>query len=343
MTTTATSSPVFVGGYPRSGTTLLASLLDSHPQMMVYPRETHFFRYVLPLFRDDPARALDFLIWDTSQVAWYVSGLYNDGAQLAQFHSNLRARFAQSGGTAADLLQSLMQAHAHVTSQEDRPYWLEKTPHNERYADLIFRWFPRAKILYVIRDPRATFASIREWQRARQQKPMHVVRFCVEWAVSEQAHQRNMQRYAAQIVGYEDLVRSPRDTLAHICQFLGIAFDETLLKPTFGGADFTGFSSYSTYQTQFKQIDPSSLHRWQQTLAPADIAVLDSLLAKPMATYGYERFSAAPPARLRAVLSLYRLVFSAARPVVASPARERLRSLLREPATQLDEYRKQAS
>jgi hypothetical protein len=33
----------FIAGYPKSGTTLLLSLLDNHPQLVVVPEETLFF------------------------------------------------------------------------------------------------------------------------------------------------------------------------------------------------------------------------------------------------------------------------------------------------------------
>jgi hypothetical protein len=34
----------FVAGQAKSGTTLLAALLDSHPELLVLPQETAYFR-----------------------------------------------------------------------------------------------------------------------------------------------------------------------------------------------------------------------------------------------------------------------------------------------------------
>jgi hypothetical protein len=39
--------PVFICGHPRSGISLLRNLLDGHPQLVVYPEETSFFRRYL--------------------------------------------------------------------------------------------------------------------------------------------------------------------------------------------------------------------------------------------------------------------------------------------------------
>src|SRR4030067_1920533 len=40
--------PVFICGHPKAGTSLLRAVLDSHPQLVVYPEETVFFRRTLP-------------------------------------------------------------------------------------------------------------------------------------------------------------------------------------------------------------------------------------------------------------------------------------------------------
>src|SRR5512139_3164150 len=41
-------SPVFIAGHPKSGTSLLRSVLDSHPELVAYPEESQFFRRYLP-------------------------------------------------------------------------------------------------------------------------------------------------------------------------------------------------------------------------------------------------------------------------------------------------------
>ena len=38
-------APLFICGCPKSGTTLLRSLFDGHPERLVFPMEMKFFRY----------------------------------------------------------------------------------------------------------------------------------------------------------------------------------------------------------------------------------------------------------------------------------------------------------
>ena len=51
--------PVFICGHPKAGTSLLRNLMDSHPQLVVYPEESVFFRKFLPLLKNDGAAPLD--------------------------------------------------------------------------------------------------------------------------------------------------------------------------------------------------------------------------------------------------------------------------------------------
>jgi hypothetical protein len=330
-------TPIFIGGYPRSGTTLLTSLLDSHPDLLVYPRETQFFKQVLPLFRRDPALARDFLIWDTAQSSWYATHLYGEGKDVGQFQAHLRALFAQLGGSPKALLQAIMLAHAEVTGQAHKRAWVEKTPHNELFATTIFGWFPNAKLIYIVRDPRATFASVRGFQKIMRQPQMSALRFCAEWRTSLLTNRRNVLRFPTLTVKYEDLVEAPQVAIGDICSFLGITFQDSLLQPTFDGADFTGFSSYSSFATQFKTIDRSSLAKWKEVLPPQDVRTIDYLLARDLAALGYaaEGVAASP-----AMALLYDAPFRLGQAILRAPEpiRRVVRAVVGSPPNRVDQY-----
>src|SRR4030042_5008973 len=49
--------PVFICGHPKAGTSLLRAVLDSHPQLVVYPEETKFFRSTLPQLNGEAIEA----------------------------------------------------------------------------------------------------------------------------------------------------------------------------------------------------------------------------------------------------------------------------------------------
>src|SRR5437667_53923 len=51
--------PCFIAGQAKSGTTLVAALLDSHPELLVLPQETAYFPTVLRKYRDAARSARD--------------------------------------------------------------------------------------------------------------------------------------------------------------------------------------------------------------------------------------------------------------------------------------------
>src|SRR5258708_19518196 len=56
----------FIAGQAKSGTTLVAALLDSHPELLVLPQETAYFPTVLRKYRDADRRAQwDYLTKET--------------------------------------------------------------------------------------------------------------------------------------------------------------------------------------------------------------------------------------------------------------------------------------
>src|SRR5258708_39878627 len=56
----------FIAGQAKSGTTLVAALLDSHPELLVLPQETAYFPTVLRKYRDADRRSqCDYLTEET--------------------------------------------------------------------------------------------------------------------------------------------------------------------------------------------------------------------------------------------------------------------------------------
>ena len=103
-----------------------------------------------------------------------------------------------------------------------RRRWLEKTPEHLMHLNSVFRLYPKAQVLIVLRDGRDVGASlfartgeldsgINAWLEANRQSETYlgdprVLRF-----------------------RYEDLVTEPEKTLRSICLFLGLAFEASML------------------------------------------------------------------------------------------------------------------
>src|SRR6266576_6993824 len=165
---------LFVGGSAKSGTTLLQSLLDGHPRLSVLLEQTSFFAQLSGFLalRDYPTKAR-WLLEKTNLRLLAPDGVETvreTGEGDPRDYTNfdyphfvwLTEEFAKRPGLNDSLIFSeVARAYAIAKGCDWRSCirWVEKTPGNEVYSDDIFKLYPEAKLLQIVRDPRAVFAS----------------------------------------------------------------------------------------------------------------------------------------------------------------------------------------
>ena len=138
------TAPVFVLGYPRSGTTVLYHMLLSAGNFAVYRAESNVFNQLVPRFRGmrssaDRKELLD--VWLRSKL-FRVSGL--DAREIS-------ARIMRDCRSGGDFLRILMQETAR---QQAVARWADCTPEHILYMEQIKREIPDALFIHIIRDGR---------------------------------------------------------------------------------------------------------------------------------------------------------------------------------------------
>jgi len=290
--------PIFICGHPKSGTTLLVSLFDSHPQLIVYPNETFFFRGFLPEISN---RDLDEKL---SLAQRYLLHFFerslssSDGQQPVESSQNQRfmdyvrtcelmLKDIEVNGIRhdGDLLGTAIYAfgRAHDKSSTDTMYWIEKTPYNEHFAELIFRWWPDAHCIHIVRDPRDNYSTYQ-----RKHKGLSAEDFSLGWNSSIKAGFHNRERYGKKnylILRYEDLTTDPEKSLQQIIAFLGISDEEILRRPTNDGIPWEGNSQYGD---KFSGISTKPVGRWKRELSSKNIEIIEAICAESMEILGYE-------------------------------------------------------
>lgn len=118
--------PIFIIGCPRSGTTLLRLMLDSHPNISCGP-ETHFLVDIASIADQ---HAIRFERFGLDKDWWYE--------KTADFFRAFQMEYAQKRG---------------------KQRWAEKTPTYTRHLDLLNRLFPDCQLVHVIRNGRDVVAS----------------------------------------------------------------------------------------------------------------------------------------------------------------------------------------
>lgn len=211
----------FLVGCPRSGTTLLQSLLASHPRMHSFP-ETHFFCKAVATGRW--RRRLGIASCQASQVLNdFVHAIGRP--DLAKYIPSHAWRLATYARALVNILDSL-------ALENKKDVWVEKTPRHLHYIRDIKRFIPGAKFIHIIRDGRDVVASLYEvthkypelWGGKR------TVEKCIaRWNSDVKLSLILKDSPGHFLTRYEDLLENPEGLLHSVCEFIGVEYTPTML------------------------------------------------------------------------------------------------------------------
>jgi hypothetical protein len=281
---------VFVGGCGRSGTTLLGSMLGTHPSCLATPESR--FRF-LPYRRrprtgepGDLGAALERALRHWSFRIW---GIDPD-----------RDALLDGCASWAELVLRVVRAYARANGRAGARLWIDHTPGNVKFASLLFEQFPEAKLIHVVRDGRAAAASVLplDWGPST---PLAAAKWWVRYVRLGLACERRHGPRRVRRVAYERLVAEPETELRGLCDFLEIDYDPRMVEGTgFAVPEFTA----SQHALVGRRPDPARREAWRDVLSPRDTELFESLAAGLLAELGYRPVHGArarpPTARERA-------------------------------------------
>jgi len=278
---------IFIVGLSRSGTSLMRKILNRSGQVAIC-KENHFlghllasegarykFRRFAPLADDENVRKLVNFLYDgglerssrfrgmSAQWRWM---------QRAVKRKEFLRRVLESSRTERDLFDIMMRLYA---EHMGRTVLGEKTPAHVRYVPILLEWFPQAKILHMLRDPRGIFVSeLRRRQALAVTPPYRQLRhfpfllkvyilaqttfLWLEGARLSRKYQR-LYRDNYFVLRFEDLVQDPETHIRRLCEFSGIRFQSSMLSQRVVSRGFrvgtSGFDADAADRWK-KQIDP---------------------------------------------------------------------------------------
>jgi len=271
-----THNPIFIGGPDRSGTTLMYALLASHPNIAMM-RRSNMWRYFYGYYGDmNRPENFERCLHDMTH--------YHKMRHLQPDPDRLRREYWQGQPSYGRLFALL---HEHHAERLGKSRWGDKSLHIERYADDIFREFPDAKVIQMVRDPRDRYASVRK--RFGKDNP-RLGASAARWLMAMRNGRRNVRRYPRnyRIVRYESLAQNPEATLRELCDFLDEPYSPTMLSMQ-GAREYRESGGNSS----FDKIEPGvistrSIGRFRTVLSASEIAFVQRLCGREMAVCDYE-------------------------------------------------------
>jgi len=210
--------PIYIAGRQHCGNTMLASMLGNHPEVRAFTGEGTFFEHIDALERMPLQRRVGQI---TQEIAHGDDPPLSKDEQ-ASVRQDLEASLDASP-TAAELYARGKEA---LTRREGRTRWVQKATSYVFQVDSILRRFPKAHILFLVRNPLDLAASA---QRRGQWK--HIGRTIWGWntGVERALGYRDQHPDSVMTIRYEDLVSSPEREARRVCSFCGLTYDEACL------------------------------------------------------------------------------------------------------------------
>ncbi len=261
---------LFIGGCPRSGTTLLARMLSGTPDAAVTP-ESQFKDILLgqataALNREQVA----LLHRHWQRRAWNLPALRH-----WPWRSKNRVQF----------LEWLVRQH--MGQPEGELLWIDHSPNNLALQHELRLLFPESRFLHIVRDPRAVFASVRrlDWGRST---PAASARWWLQRHQRASAACSKLGQHSLSL-RFEDLVSEPEATLAEVSDWLGRPFPISKL-PALKLPRYT--------QKQHQLVNGAILARraeaWQDELSEREVEIIEAIVGAELDQLGYRRCFAEP-------------------------------------------------
>lgn len=276
-------SPFFVVGIPRSGTTLLSSMLNTHSELSIGP-ETHYF----DRFWRKCRRAA--CLSDSTRFEEHAYQFLNSYAAagrdkaLGSVEAIAERLFASGERSHRVLLEATLGSRA---SNLRKSVWGEKTPVHVDYLPQILEEFPEARIIHILRDPRDVLLSLRSVPWGRRGRLFYLLwwRRCARLRDAVPGLDGNNLLE----VRYEDLLARPEETLRRICKFIGVMYE-----PAMTGFDLGGQPPFDAAVEPWKRknlepLDPRNTGKWRARMTYAEASMVRLLLGASLTRKGYER------------------------------------------------------
>lgn len=237
------TTPIFIISTGRSGSTLLQKIIASHESVGTTP-EPHLLLPMIYAFKKEG-------VFAQYHQTYAVKG-------LTEFCDLLPGKqqdyFDELRKMAIDLYREAGQGN---------PFFLDKTPAYAFVAKELVEIFPKAKFIFLVRNPVAVIASALQLYGQGKWRlfPVHDNLVLGMKNVFQAVEKHGEQSC---VVRFEDLINKPKAELQRISNYLGITFEPDMIS-SFATINFEGKMGDPNAK-KYKKISSEPLEKWKMVL-----------------------------------------------------------------------------
>lgn len=208
----------FIVGRPRSGTTLLRTLFDAHPNVN-FPPECQFIVNLYPKYgkKTDWTEKDILAFYNDLLTQWLFDTWTTDNNKLKE--ALLSRKGHNSYGT---ICKEVYLQYNSLFEKKKLLFIGDKNPGYAIYTKLLLKIFPEAKFIHIIRDYRDNFVSIKNVDFELPIPSLVVQKWKYFFKKFNKDSLVNPDAYC--VLKYEDLAKDPETQLHRLCKFIGIEY-----------------------------------------------------------------------------------------------------------------------
>ena len=250
---------IFIGGFPRSGTTLLQNFLDQYKEIITTEIEVNVLQDI---------KSEKTLKERTKKGKREKGFMFND-KEIREL----------------DLGEDIIEDAEKIAEKAKDKYRgkrvLLKQPKHVFFLKDIFKHFTNSKFIHVIRDGRDATMSQRYYCLQENQKEHPYEWCCRQWvtAIKRGRKFRENPRYIE--VYYENLIKNPEKELQRILDFLGLEKKAQIKYTKKNGKNFPNHPNVG------KPLDKSVIGKGKRKMTKKDKKIFNKIARKELIKLGY--------------------------------------------------------
>jgi hypothetical protein len=277
----------FIIGNGRSGTTLLRTLFDAHPQVNI-PLECQLIINLSKKFAKVK-------FWDAALINDFITEIYKQRrfSEWKISKNTLKENLAICIGanSFSTIIKAVYLSYSSNFNKNEIKLIGDKTIINALYIKQLIMLFPDAKFIHITRDYRDRNLSL----TGKKLTSSSIALKTMQWKYTQQKILKVITNFPDRIytIRYEDFVNEPRMHFEKICKFLKINYyssvfeyylDEKIPEKIYKKEFIDSWQN-----NLFKPINTNRSGIWKTEMSEYQIEISDYIAGEIAEIYGYER------------------------------------------------------
>ena len=214
-------NPIIIGGSGSSGSSLLATILNRHPEIAIGSELSLFNKPVL--YENDwdefSKNLKKYILKGSSTNGWF---LYWKSMKTIEEYGWEIESLIEMSLDCKNKVEFIDNFFNKFLKKNNKTIWAEKTPSNAYYFKSFLKLYPKGRIIHIYRDYKDVVASFQKRDMTAYYSSMLYL-----YNTASALSCRGFKNYYE--LSYEDLVSNPSGSLKDICNFLSLSYDESML------------------------------------------------------------------------------------------------------------------